>query len=202
MARATVETTPRIEVQRLARLGYLTNRLFGTKDGVWFGASIDYLCADRWHLELGFQHQGPPQRIPIVWSRCHYGGARPWFRCSCGKRVGVLFWNGFDYRCRVCCGLLYESQRCGNSGRRRLRSTRIRQGRLHCREYPAPIPRRPYRMHKRTYDQLVAELEALERGLKRVVRPASRRKLSEELDRAALEYQASLKKRRKALPMR
>jgi hypothetical protein len=21
------------------------------------------------------------QRVPLVWTRCHFGGARPWFRC-------------------------------------------------------------------------------------------------------------------------
>jgi hypothetical protein len=25
--------------------------------------------------------QATEQRVPIVWSRCHFGGFRPWFRC-------------------------------------------------------------------------------------------------------------------------
>src|SRR5208282_708643 len=39
------------------------------------------------------------QRVPIVWTRCHFGGARVWFQCPgdvgeglcCGRRVARLY---------------------------------------------------------------------------------------------------------------
>ena len=33
------------------------------------------------------------QRVPLVSTRCHLGGARPWFRCRqhCGRRVAKLY---------------------------------------------------------------------------------------------------------------
>jgi len=39
------------------------------------------------------------QRVPVVWTRCHLGGARPWFLCTedagdgqcCGRRVAKLY---------------------------------------------------------------------------------------------------------------
>jgi hypothetical protein len=31
------------------------------------------------------------QRVPIVTTTCNYGGTRPWFRCLCGRRIGILF---------------------------------------------------------------------------------------------------------------
>ena len=41
------------------------------------------------------------QRVPILWTACHLGGRRPWFRCPvysngqyCGRRVAVLYAAG------------------------------------------------------------------------------------------------------------
>jgi hypothetical protein len=31
------------------------------------------------------------QRIPVSWTRCNFGGVRPWFKCDCGKRVAKLY---------------------------------------------------------------------------------------------------------------
>jgi hypothetical protein len=31
------------------------------------------------------------QQIPVCWTRCHFGGLRPWFKCNCGKRVAKLY---------------------------------------------------------------------------------------------------------------
>jgi hypothetical protein len=58
------------------------------------------------------------QRVPLVWTRCHLGGARPWFRCSasvggrpCGRRVAKLYLRAAAiFACRDCCGLAYASQ--------------------------------------------------------------------------------------------
>jgi hypothetical protein len=51
--------------------------------------------------------------IPVEWQACHFGGARPWFRCPvCDDRVGAVYdgRSRDEYACRECQGLLYESQ--------------------------------------------------------------------------------------------
>ena len=55
-------------------------------------------------------------QVPIIWTKCHLGGRRPWFKCQtiingevCGRRVAKLY--GPCFACRRCLGLGYESQR-------------------------------------------------------------------------------------------
>jgi hypothetical protein len=58
------------------------------------------------------------QRVPLVWTRCHFGGQRPWFRCSasiagrpCGIRAAELYLRDDSiFACRQCCGLAYATQ--------------------------------------------------------------------------------------------
>jgi hypothetical protein len=63
------------------------------------------------------------QRVPIVWTMCHLGGRRPWFRCTaqsggryCGCRVAILYGAGEVFACRRCYGLaMRASKRVRNS---------------------------------------------------------------------------------------
>src|SRR4051812_22490221 len=63
--------------------------------------------------------RGVEQRVPLVWTACHLGGGRPWFRCEatsnaqyCGRRVAVLYLGGAPvFACRKCYGLAYATQR-------------------------------------------------------------------------------------------
>jgi hypothetical protein len=55
-------------------------------------------------------------QVPIIWTECHLGGRRPWFKCLtlhngevCGRRVAKLY--GPCFECRQCMGLSYASQR-------------------------------------------------------------------------------------------
>ncbi|PLS86916.1 MAG: hypothetical protein CYG60_04715 [Actinobacteria bacterium] len=60
---------------------------------------------------------GGPNRlpwIPLSWTRCNFGGQRPWFSCpgsGCGRRVAILYGPTLPLLCRVCRGLAYASQR-------------------------------------------------------------------------------------------
>ena len=48
------------------------------------------LTVDRWCVNLQFRYD-QRQSIPIIWSWCHFGGWRPWFRCPfCQRRIGKL----------------------------------------------------------------------------------------------------------------
>jgi hypothetical protein len=57
-------------------------------------------------------------KVPLVSTRCHFGGRRWWFECSqsvngryCCRRVGVLYLGGKYFGCRHCYNLTYESCR-------------------------------------------------------------------------------------------
>ena len=54
------------------------------------------------------------------------GRKRLWFRCpSCGKRVAILYLAKYYFRCRLCLGLVYRSQKVTPRQRalRRMRET-------------------------------------------------------------------------------
>jgi hypothetical protein len=109
------------------------------------------------------------QRIELTETACHFGGARPWFRCpgigadSCGRRAGALFLDPASNRfaCRRCLGLAYASQRLPIE--RRTDALRRRYARkLHAAGLgPLSTPRRPKGMHTWTYIRLVSAYQLL-----------------------------------------
>ena len=99
----TVEGSRSLDVMRLARAGYLSDRRFGSwrwtyEDGTT--ASID-LQAGRREIILNYrvrsdgeEWQSVRQPVPIRWTPCRFGGERPWFVCNvwaggvhCGRRA-------------------------------------------------------------------------------------------------------------------
>ncbi len=121
------------------------------------------------------------QRVPVVWTGCHFGGARPWFLCTeeagegkcCGRRVAELY-AGDDshlFACRSCRGLAYQSQSESPRYRAISKSQKIRK-RLGGRpSLVDPFPEKPRGMHRRTYWRLFNKAEvaqerstSLERG--------------------------------------
>jgi hypothetical protein len=108
------------------------------------------------------------QRVPLVWTRCHFGGARPWFRCvahvggrSCGRRVAKLYLRDVAvFACRQCCGLAYASQ--SENPRyhaiSRVQKIRVRLG--GSANLVEPFPKKPRGMHRWTYYRLLARAMA------------------------------------------
>jgi hypothetical protein len=113
-------------------------------------------------------NQVTPQHIQITWTPCNFGGERPWMHCPhCDRRVARLFKGLSGYFCRECVGApRYESQCRNVKSRAYLRAYRLRK-RLGGRSRPVvdPIPERPYRMWRKTYNWIVAEIVRLERPL-------------------------------------
>jgi hypothetical protein len=99
----------------------------------------------------GNESSSVEQRVRLVWTRCHLGGARPWFRCrqNCGRRVAKLFLrDGAVLMCRHCCGLAYASQ-AENPWHRaisRAQKARIRLG--GSANLLEPFPEKPRRMQR------------------------------------------------------
>ena len=98
------------------------------------------------------------QRVPIVWTECHLGGQRPWFRCSvssggryCGRRVALLYGAGELFACRHCYGLAYDSQQQSRHDRNLSQAQKIRMRLGGSANMLHPFPQKPRGMHWRTY---------------------------------------------------
>jgi len=102
--------------------------------------------------------------IILVWTPCHYGGRRPWFRCPgiirpCARRVGILYATGAYFLCRHCCSLVYQSQREDVAGRAALRARRARARLGDHGALLDPLPKRPPGMRRKTYRRLCVEAD-------------------------------------------
>ena len=177
----TVEHFQSFDVHVLHRMGALQEALVSYPLVSFRWPGVVRLRANRWRVDVEFRG-GALQRIPLVWSQCHFGGLRPWFKCArCNRRVGKLYNTGASLTCRRCLDLWYASQRRGATSRRYLQALKLRlrlNGIANLRE---PIPERPKRMHRNTYLRLRRRLENLEQPLRQ-----SRRFLSRETDYSPL----------------
>ena len=92
----------------------------------------------------------PTQIIRVSWTRCHFGGMRPWLVCACGKRAAKLYQGEFFYECRRCSNVAYQSQLRGRKSRLHRKAQEIRW-RFWDRGRPGvdPLPERPRRMHRK-----------------------------------------------------
>lgn len=103
--------------------------------------------------------------IMLDWTKCNYGGVRPWFICpgaGCGRRVGKLYMVGMLFRCRHCHDLAYDCQRETRQDRivRRVQKIRMQLGGTA--DTFSPFPWKPKGMHWKTYWRRREEGEELE----------------------------------------
>jgi hypothetical protein len=173
----TCESCRSIDVREWARRGYLRpHQLFlwsWTRDGEPWGSitvrtgpeAVTGAVVLRFRLRgsSGNRWKSVEQRVSISWTKCHLGGWRPWFRCSCGRRAAKLYDAAADFfACRHCCGLAYASQQLCT--RDRLISS-ARKIRMQLGGGPSlfdPFPDKPRGMHWRTYERLRARAQASE----------------------------------------
>src|SRR5271155_3260579 len=177
--RATCESYLSIDVREWRRQGLLrAGKLFDctwARNGEQSGSIGVRGEADA--VVLAFRSRGPQsrewesveQRVPLVWTRCHLGGKRPWFICvglrggpRCGRRVAMLYGGDPYFAGRACYGGAYASQSESPHRRsiRRARNLRIRLG-----GGPSLLerfPDKPLRMHHRTYYRLFGQVMAAE----------------------------------------
>jgi hypothetical protein len=123
-------------------------------------------CTSRYYLQ-GKQVSEDRYIALVSSTEPNYGGTRLWLHCaSCERRVTRLFLqlDGHLLLCRSCAGLVFPSQAPGRREYRRGRANKIR---LQLGGEPGmhePFPGRPKGMHRRTYDQLLSEVRAIEGG--------------------------------------
>lgn len=157
------EACQRIDVRLWAKRGTLRPGYSGTWS--WTSSatgessgSISY-SIEPGAAVLRYSLNGEPrtQRVPLLSTRCHYGGARPWFACPhCAKRVAVLYLRRGGFYCRACARVAYYSQSedvCG-------RLWRIQQK---AEAKLGPNWTRPKGMHATTHDRLMSVILGCER---------------------------------------
>jgi hypothetical protein len=179
--RATCESCLSIDVRQWNRRGLLRHAGLRftwswTRHGKPLG-SIDVRTeADAVVLTFTGSHEWKSigQRVPLVWTTCHLGGARPWFRCSapvggrlCGRRVAKLYLRDAQiFACRYCCGLAYRSQKEIPRHRAISKAQKLRLRLGGTANLLDPFPERPRGMHRITYYRLSAKaMAAQERSI-------------------------------------
>ena len=155
-----------IDARELQRAGLLRDRSVTLRPSLRW-PEISTLRADRYVILVNLRNMVTPQYILVTWTLCFFGGERPWLFCShCRKRVARVFLGMGGYFCRGCLGSpAYESQLRNTKARDYLRAYRLRERLDGSRPVIDPIPARPYRMWRRTYNRICAEIERLERPL-------------------------------------
>jgi len=110
---------------------------------------VGYIILIYRYREGGKEWQGVEERVSLDWTRCNYGGRRPWFRCpGCGRRVGILAAAGKLFLCRHCYSLKYWSQLETDLDQAQWKVTKLKE-RLKGKTWL-----KPKGMHQKTFDRL------------------------------------------------
>ena len=92
-SRLTVEKLANgsIDVSELHRAGLLAGDWVTLQPSFrWPG--ITTMRIARFRIVIELRDQSAPQSVRVSWTRCHYGGVRPWLHCPhCQRRVARLF---------------------------------------------------------------------------------------------------------------
>ncbi|WP_390915194.1 hypothetical protein [Pseudosulfitobacter sp. SM2401] len=106
------------------------------------------------------------QPVPVIYTPCHYGGQRPYFRCPgvvngrhCNRRVAKLYAGGKYFLCRHCYNLAYTSQSEPRYDRMLRRANKLRRalgGEAGTANWIAPKPKG---MSQRKYQRKRFEIE-------------------------------------------
>jgi hypothetical protein len=123
-----IESVPRLDVRALHRRGLLRGGLsfsWSWRSGRSVGVSV---ATDA--VTLTYMRNDVPMEMTIYleWTRCHYGGSRPWFNCPrCPSRVAILCMVSGGWACRHCMPVRYASQSEDVMGRAWRRTRKIRR---------------------------------------------------------------------------
>ena len=118
------------------------------------------------YARVEFIDRRTPQTIRVSWTRCHFGGLRPWFHCLCGRRVGNLLPGLGGFYCRVCVGSpLYACQAVSAGGRKSYAVGKLRLQLGGSASPVDPVPSKPPRMHNTTFQRRMAKLQSIEAEL-------------------------------------
>jgi hypothetical protein len=166
----TLDQCSAIDVNYLSRHGCLrpgaTVILEWTRASGWTSSVTARAESDRIHPSYRLQGAGEVnQFVPIEWTACRFGGARPYFVCvgaDCDRRATKLYLSGRHFVCRHCAGLTYATRRETPTNRAIRRAAKIRRSLGGDANLLKPFPDRPKGMRWSTYWRLHAEGNAAE----------------------------------------
>jgi hypothetical protein len=159
-----VESCLALDVNELRRKGALAPGACGTLTWEHAVASVAFRVDNAtlilsYHDQRAAELRDVEQRVELSSIPAEFGGSRTYLLCpgeGCGRRVSVLYFRRGVFRCRLCHGLAYESQR--EDGRRRARrradKLRARLGWQQRRALALPIVVKPKGMWRRTFERL------------------------------------------------
>ncbi len=111
--------------------------------------------------------------VALSWTRCNYGGKRPWFVCpGCYRRAAILYLSRSGYLiCRRCADLTYTTcQESGNPFNENLRRQQRIKDKLGWQDFSLAefyqlrlYQIKPRYMHNKKFYPLLAELKRLQR---------------------------------------
>jgi hypothetical protein len=113
-------------------------------------------------IEYSCRGEGFSYSVSLDWTRCNYGGTRPWFICpgrGCGRRVAVLH-GGILFLCRHCHNIVFESQHEAPHYRALRKAQKIRERLGGSPNMGEQFPDKPKGMHRRTYWRLFRNYES------------------------------------------
>ncbi len=123
------------------------------------------------HIELRWPNPTKPSAVMLIErTKLNYGGTRPWFICSCGRRCAKLYLTSISVGCRICNGLQYKTQRERRKARLTDKAERIRSS-LWVDAAGKPI--RPRFMHKTVFHKHLLTLQRIEHAIRTNGRYAS-----------------------------
>lgn len=163
--RPIVEKIEFLDISSLSKSGAFVG---GEQQFPWAGfrwAFLARLRTHRYRVDLWPRRATQWVVFSVEWTRCNYGGRRPWFKCHCGARVSKLYYGGIFVGCRHCYNMVYECQRRGEKSRGYYQACKIRLSLGGAPTIAEPFPERPRRMWRRTYERLRCEAEELEAPL-------------------------------------
>jgi hypothetical protein len=102
--------------------------------------------------------------VDLEWTKCPFGGQRPWFRCpnrSCGRRALVLYLRHY-FICRSCAELVYQCQRETALDRKMRRLDRLKKDLGWGLSMCSADRIKPKGMHWRKYQKIVNEVVEIE----------------------------------------
>jgi len=161
-----IDEIPYLDINELSKIGALDGGAH-----IYPNVSLKYpfLCqlrTYRYRADMMMRHCTTWKLFRIEWTPCTFGGKRPWFICTCDKRVGKIYGGGIFLGCRHCYEGRYRTQKLGKTSRKFRRACEIR---LSLGGEPAirrPFPERPRGMWRKKYDRLRLECEMIEWELK------------------------------------
>jgi hypothetical protein len=121
------------------------------------------------HMRLSYRsieivdHSDRSQVFGIQWVPTYFGKHRAVFVCSsCHGGANRLFDRYGSYACRYCHRALYASQKYNQVGRKRLAACKLRLQLGGFPDMSEPVPSKPKRIRRRTYQRMRNHIQALE----------------------------------------